>query len=139
MKRILVCGGRDFKDAAMVEWALNRILWRVQAIDDGMVVVHGDCRGADRLGQDWAEINGIQTEKHPANWRAHGRSAGPLRNRQMLETGIDLVVAFPGGDGTADMCTAADEKKVPTWVPDTSWSEHATSEDTSGNPGVTQA
>lgn len=72
------------------------------------VIVSGCARGADTLGIEWAEANGIEVARFPADWHTHGRAAGPIRNQQMLDEGkLDLVVAFPGGRGTADMVRRA--------------------------------
>ncbi len=44
----------------------------------------------------------------PADWDKFGKGAGPIRNQQMIDEGKpDLVVAFPGGTGTADMVKRA--------------------------------
>jgi predicted Rossmann-fold nucleotide-binding protein len=44
----------------------------------------------------------------PANWPKHGKGAGFIRNQQMLNEGKpDLMIAFPGGKGTADMIEKA--------------------------------
>lgn len=68
------------------------------------LLIHGDARGADRLAARWAVQNGVPVKAFPANWRAHGLAAGPMRNEQMLVEGMpQLVIAFPGGRGTADM------------------------------------
>jgi len=43
-----------------------------------------------------------------ANWAGLGRKAGPIRNQEMLDQGRpNMVVAFPGGRGTADMVRRA--------------------------------
>jgi hypothetical protein len=48
-----------------------------------------------------------------ADWNTHGRAAGPIRNQRMLdEVKPELVVAFPGGRGTADMVRRAREAGV---------------------------
>jgi UDP-N-acetylmuramoylalanine-D-glutamate ligase len=49
---------------------------------------------------------------YPAKWDLHGKSAGPIRNQQMLDTGVDLVIAFPGGKGTAHMVSIAKKAGV---------------------------
>lgn len=68
------------------------------------LIIHGDAQGADRLSQLWAERLRVPVEVYPANWKEHGKAAGPIRNTQMLdEARPDLVVAFPGGIGTSDM------------------------------------
>lgn len=104
--RVLVCGGRDFGDEPGDEEFLFKTL-------DGLprrptLIIEGEAPGADSLARAWAESRGIPVAKYPADWNKHGRAAGPIRNRQMLEDGKPhLVVAFRGGKGTADMCKQA--------------------------------
>jgi hypothetical protein len=53
---------------------------------------------ADTLAREFGEHKGIPVRTFPADWERHGRAAGPIRNRQMLEEGKpDLVVAFLDG------------------------------------------
>lgn len=60
------------------------------------------------MARCYAADHGISAEGFPADWRKYGKSAGPLRNQQMIDEGKpDLVVAFPGGTGTADMVRRA--------------------------------
>jgi hypothetical protein len=68
-------------------------------------VIHGGANGADYIAGRWAQdTGGIPVEEFPADWNRHGNSAGPIRNQEMLDKGKpDLVVAFPGGRGTADI------------------------------------
>jgi hypothetical protein len=99
--RVLVCGGRGFDDVARVFWALDE-LGPVSAL------IHGCARGADTLAARWAVSRGVEEHRFPANWSRDGKAAGPIRNAQMLREGKpDLVVAFPGGRGTADMVAKA--------------------------------
>lgn len=105
--RIIVCGGRDYTDGS----AVARIL---SAFDlTAATVVHGDAKGADALAADWCRTFGVPDEPHPADWARHGKAAGPIRNRTMLDAGADLVIAFPGGRGTADMVGIARKAGVP--------------------------
>lgn len=97
--RILVCGGRDYSDYKTVCLVLGQY--------DISEIIHGDCRGADYLAKQYAVENGISHLPFPADWDAHGKAAGPIRNRQMLQQKPDLVIAFPGGRGTDDMCRQA--------------------------------
>ena len=104
--RLLVCGGRDYTDRDMVNGVLDTFTKAVR-ID---VLIHGNARGADRLAADWAKARGIPTLSFPANWKLYNHQAGPIRNKQMLEEGRpDWVVAFPGGNGTADMVRRANQ------------------------------
>lgn len=77
------------------------------------VLIHGDARGADRIADEWAKEALVEIEKYPADWKKHGKAAGPIRNRQMLKKGRpDYVIAFPGGKGTADMVDIAKKAGV---------------------------
>jgi hypothetical protein len=62
--------------------------------------------GADAGGERWAKKHGIPIKLFHADWTAYGRSAGPIRNRQMASY-ADAVALFPGGRGTNDMAMAA--------------------------------
>lgn len=102
--RVLVCGGRDYRDAAH----LDRVLQQINAEGAIDTIIHGAARGADQLGEAWGLRWGKNLEPYPADWGTFGLSAGPRRNAVMLRDGKpDLVVAFPGGKGTADMVRRA--------------------------------
>ncbi|WP_352302760.1 DUF2493 domain-containing protein [Kineosporia sp. NBRC 101731] len=90
--RILVTGSRDWTDEDVVYEAL------VTYSLPGDVIVHGACpTGADAFADRWAVSNGRAVERHPALWRVHGRSAGPIRNQQMVARGAEVCLAFPLG------------------------------------------
>jgi hypothetical protein len=100
--RVIVCGGRDFDDYALVANTLSGLPMRPT------VIIHGGARGLDALAAIWAKTRRIAVEEFPADWKTHGRAAGPIRNRRMLkEAKPDLVVSFPGGAGTRDMVRQA--------------------------------
>ncbi len=75
-----------------------------------IIVISGCARGADVLGERYAEENGFQVEKHPADWKKYGRSAGPKRNKEMAQV-ADMVVCFWNGKsrGTKSMIEYAKE------------------------------
>lgn len=103
--RVLVCGGRDFDDRELME----RVLTRIDAEHPISVIIEGGGRGADHLAFSIASVgNRWGTSTYDADWETHGRAAGPMRNQRMLDEGKpDLVVAFPGGRGTANMVKLA--------------------------------
>lgn len=104
--RVLVCGGRDFIDYGLVYRTLDKIK------DQEIVscVIHGGARGADSLGKRWADETETPSREFPADWNRYGKSAGYVRNKQMLDEGRpNLVVAFPGGKGTYMMIKLAKE------------------------------
>lgn len=125
-RRILVCGGRDFGDMSIPRdspfWFKRKAeyqfihkilsdLFPVVQEDEStwlppsdVCIISGKARGVDTAAIDWAVINWTAFEEYPADWKKYGKSAGYIRNKQMLEEGKpDLVIAFPGGRGTAMM------------------------------------
>jgi hypothetical protein len=111
--KVLVCGGRDFND----QYFLYRILGTLHEGKPPIAeVIHGAAKGADQMAGAWAIQNRVPVRSFPADWNKHGKAAGPIRNEQMLREGKpDLVVAFPGGRGTAHMCRIAEEAGVTVW------------------------
>ena len=100
MKRLLVCGGRDYADRQRVILELNA--------ERPDVVITGGAQGADSLASNIALSAGIPTIIMPAPWVRYGKSAGPVRNGWMLKHASPThVLAFPGGAGTADMVSRA--------------------------------
>lgn len=100
--RVIVCGGREYNDAA----ALSRVL-----TEHGVTwLAEGGSNGADWLARHWAlsQSPRVPVTTYPADWEQHGKAAGPIRNQFMLEHAKpDAVIAFPGGKGTADMVRRA--------------------------------
>lgn len=120
-KRVLVCGSREWDNGAAIRTALEA------EVEDsyGVVVIHGDARGADRTADVVARALGLDVEKYPADWRGHGRAAGPIRNKLMLDQNIDVVLAFKdefnwalNRGGTEHMVKIALDAGVPCFVTD---------------------
>ena len=104
MARVLVCGGRDFADREFVVRTLNAL----RSERGVSAIIEGGAAGADSFAAEWAIHVGVEHLRFTADWRGHGRAAGPRRNREMLTRGRpDLVLAFPGGRGTANMVAQA--------------------------------
>lgn len=108
--KVLVCGGRDFNDSLTLGSWLGGIHKNNGPIT---LLIEGGARGADYMARKFAEWQGIPVKTFHANWDVHGKAAGPIRNRQMLVEGQpDLVVAFEGGRGTANMVQQAEAAGV---------------------------
>lgn len=102
--RVLVCGGRNYDDVDRVGVVLNK-LHDAKGID---VIMQGGARGADEIAAAWGSFNGVPVDTYEADWENQGSFAGPARNKRMLDEGKpDLVIAFPGGKGTANMIRQA--------------------------------
>jgi hypothetical protein len=109
---VLVCGGRHYANRDLVLRTLNDL--SEPTIDEplGAVdlrIVTGGCpTGADAHAIDWAVVNWSPFREFKPDWNTYGLAAGPIRNQRMLDEGKpDLVLAFPGGSGTADMVSRA--------------------------------
>lgn len=108
--RVLVCGGRNFNDVSL----LNRTLDAMHAAARITTVIHGTYRGADTLAGEWASEHNIRVDAYVPDWDQFGSAAGPKRNARMLSEGNpQLVIAFAGGRGTADMVKQAKLAGVP--------------------------
>ena len=108
--RILVCGGRDYNDREFLFDQLDAL----DAAQGFKTVIHGAASGADTLAEEWANSRGKGLMAFPADWKRHGKAAGPMRNKSMLDFGRpELVLAFPGGKGTANMIAQAIKAQVP--------------------------
>jgi hypothetical protein len=103
--RVLVCGGRGYLGYRYMDLHLTLL--------SPSLVIHGDAKGADFLARVWAHEHDIPNDEFKADWGGAGLAAGPIRNKQMLEEGKpDIVIAFPGGKGTANMVKLAREAGV---------------------------
>ena len=110
--RVLVCGGRDYSK----QEELRRILNNFHNEKTITHLISGAASGADTLAFWWAVRNSIEVLSYPADWQKLGKSAGPIRNHQMLKEGKPcLVIAFPGGPGTEHMCRITLLARINLW------------------------
>lgn len=111
--RVLVCGGRDFRNWRRLHEALIEVFHTHSVSPTPWTIIEGGAKGADFLAAVWGDYHGITVEEYPANWKRDGKAAGPIRNQRMIdEAKPDLVVAFPGGNGTADMIQRAQKAGI---------------------------
>ena len=109
--KVLVCGGREFDDWNLLD---STLLSQLDGKDFSSVyIIEGEAKGADFLARVWAKYRGIPNKnvlRFYPDWKKYGYHAGHTRNQQMLDEGKpDLVIAFPGGTGTADMVRRSKE------------------------------
>lgn len=116
IKKILVCGGRNYNNRARIFQVLDDVCydrgWITEKDGNGnylpnVTIINGAAKGADYWSTEWAVVNWTGLKEYPANWELYGRPAGHIRNKEMLLEAPDLVVAFPGGKGTAHMVKIA--------------------------------
>jgi hypothetical protein len=101
--RVLVTGGRTFTERDWL-WAGLDLLHSMDPITE---VIEGGATGADVRAQEWAHRREVHCTTVPAQWEKYGRGAGHIRNSEMARLGPDVVLACPGGPGTAGMIKIA--------------------------------
>jgi hypothetical protein len=125
VRRILVTGSRDWEDELLIRYALKQYIDDLPLHADEPTVMHGDCRGADKIAAAQALDLGFWVEAYPADWEMHGKRAGILRNLQMLDLEPDVVLAFrrngPASRGTTHMIEAAKKRGVSVVVHEHPW------------------
>lgn len=111
--RVLICGDRWWTDRNLIRKAIRQL-------PRTAIIVHGAARGADSLARQVAEAEDYEAEPHPAKWHRYGRAAGPIRNKEMLDSGINMVIAFhdnlENSKGTKDMVEQAKRAGVPVHI-----------------------
>lgn len=106
--KVLVCGGRDFDNVAYICSKLDKLNEETPFTG----IITGGARGVDTIANEWAKTKPFDRYVSHADWKKYGKSAGHIRNAHMLTWKPDLVVAFPGGRGTANMVRLAKEAGV---------------------------
>lgn len=106
--RIIIAGGRDFTDRALVEKCLIEWAESLQLEPEEITVVSGGAPGADTLGESLAREFCCNLCIYPANWDKFGRGAGHVRN-SLMANNAEYLLAFWNGKspGTKSMIEKA--------------------------------
>lgn len=114
--RVLICGSRDWTDQSPIAVLIAGLA----QLDEPVTIIHGAARGADSIAGYYAKAWKMEVIEEPADWKTHGRSAGPIRNQKMLYEHVpDVVYAFRldgESKGTNHMIQIARDAEVPTYV-----------------------
>lgn len=110
MFKIIIAGSREFNDYNFLKSKLDLLTSRLK---EDIEIVSGTCKGADLLGEQYAEEKGYNTTRFPADWDKHGKSAGFKRNVEMAEY-ADACVVFHvnNSKGSQHMINEAKQKKL---------------------------
>ena len=92
--RVIIAGCRDFNDYELLKEKCDYFLQDEKKED--VVIISGHASGADALGERYAQERGFQLETFPADWKAHGRAAGPIRNARMASAANALIAFWDG-------------------------------------------
>ncbi len=120
MNKILICGSRHFDDYSLLETTVNGIREQLKFEED-IEIVSGHCVGADLLGETYAQKNNVSLKTLHADWQEHGKAAGPIRNKKMVDYikgGNSCVIAFAGNNsrGTMNTISLAKKEGIPVFV-----------------------
>lgn len=108
--KVIIAGSRGFSNYKLLREQCNKFL-RDKRKTSNIIVVSGHARGADTLGEKYAQDEGFALEIYPAQWKKLGKQAGYRRNEQMAEV-ADALIAFWDGSskGTKHMIDIMREK-----------------------------
>lgn len=110
---VLITGSRNWTDFGTVQDALSN------EDEQKVILVHGGAQGADQMaGHVWEKRGGVVI-KQPADWKKHGRAAGPIRNESMVnDFPISRAIAFWKGNsrGTGHMISILQRRKIPVHI-----------------------
>lgn len=101
--KVVIAGGRDFNDFPTLCTMMDKLLAEQININK-ITIISGGARGADTLGERYARLRNFSLIKVKADWNKHRKSAGFIRNKEMLNI-ADGVVCFWDGKskGTGHM------------------------------------
>lgn len=102
--KVIIAGSRSFSDYRLLSDKCDKALLRHKEIQ----IVSGTAKGADSLGERYANDRNYNVIRFPADWDKLGKSAGYIRNEQMAKY-ADCLIAFWDGKskGTKHMIDLA--------------------------------
>lgn len=115
MFKVIIAGSREFDNYDMLKEKCDKILSRKVNEGEEIVIVSGAAKGADTLGEKYAEEKGYKIERYPANWDKYGKRAGYLRNKKMAEVSNACIVFLSSkaeNKGSKMMISIATEEKL---------------------------
>jgi hypothetical protein len=118
MYKIIIAGSRDFHDYELLKIEANKFINQYKATlndfdDNSILIISGNARGADKLGEQYGQEYNYFCQVMPADWNKYGKRAGYLRNAQMAKE-ADALIAFWDGQsrGTQHMIELAKKENL---------------------------
>ena len=94
-KRIVIAGSRNYNDYNKAKTYIDFCISDIRN-KYNIIIISGGAKGADTLGERYANENGFAIERYLADWEQQGKKAGLIRNREMAEI-ADYVICFWDG------------------------------------------
>lgn len=111
--KLAIIGSRNFSDKSAATDAFRMI----HAATPVSLIISGGARGADRIGAQIAADFGIELKEYIPDWDKHGKSAGFIRNADIIGN-CEAVLCFWDGvsKGTAHSLSLAKKQKKKTII-----------------------
>jgi hypothetical protein len=107
--RVIIAGGRDFDDFRKLSEVCMHMLQNKRNVE----IVSGTCKGADKLGEQFAKFAGHSLKQFPASWDELGKAAGFIRNKEMAEYADAAIIFWDGkSKGTGHMIDLANKMNL---------------------------
>ena len=111
--KTIIAGSRTITDKSVVYDAIWDSGWALEITE----VVSGHATGVDHIGEGWARKNGARLKLFPTDWKANGKAAGHIRNRQMGDYAEALIAVWDGQSrGTKGMIDYARRRGLKVFV-----------------------
>jgi predicted Rossmann-fold nucleotide-binding protein len=117
--KVVIAGSRSIVSQEMVWKAIEATEKFLVAQGGGIIqeVVSGGAHGVDKLGEEWAFEHGVRVVRFNPDWAAHGKAAGPIRNRQMVDYADAVIAIWDGRSrGTKSTIDYAKHKNKPLYI-----------------------
>jgi predicted Rossmann fold nucleotide-binding protein DprA/Smf involved in DNA uptake len=101
--KLAIVGTRTFTDYEFLCWEVNKF-------SNITEIISGGAKGADKLAEQYAKEHKIPLSIYPADWNKYGNSAGPIRNKTIVEN-ADEIIAFWDGESPGTKSTIELAKK----------------------------
>lgn len=113
--KIIIAGSRDFVNYPVLEEYCDKVIDSLGCSD--IIIVSGTAKGADKLGERYAQYKGFKIAQFPADWDKFGKSAGYKRNEQMALYSDALIAFWDGSSkGTKHMIDLAKKHNLKVFV-----------------------
>ncbi len=110
---LVICGSRFFNDYESFEQIMLDFLSKNNLDVHSCIVISGGARGADKLAENFSYTHNYEFYEIPADWSTHGKSAGIIRNLQMLDVANHVVAFWDGkSPGTKHMIDTCKKRNI---------------------------
>lgn len=117
--RVIIAGSREFNDYELLKKSAIEIITKKTMLPDLTRIVSGGARGADTLGERFANEMGLEITRFIPDWDGLGKRAGYVRNAEMAKFAVEddndgMLIAFWDGQsrGTKHMIDLANKYKL---------------------------